>query len=67
MGGKASSLCAARKERILTNALTTKMLISTARGAFNTEAAIIVPCSVKAKGKEAENLSRSFPVLSVET
>jgi len=39
---------AARASRMRTKARTTKMLISMARWEFNTVAAMIAPCSVKA-------------------
>ncbi len=44
--------------RSRTNARTTKTLISIARELFRTDAAMIAPCSVKARGRTAENLRR---------
>ena len=43
---------------VSTKARTTKTLISTARWLFNTDAAMIDPCSVNAHGSTGENLSR---------
>jgi len=46
----ASCLCIVSNDLNLTKERTPKILISTAKGLFKTDAAMIAPCSVKTKG-----------------